>query len=746
MNLLLMFALSLQETPPAEEPGFFDDVGLKTRLRALGIDGERDAARYLEYRDFFEGGEVSSFELWLKPKEDAEAFFRGKVADAGQLDQKIELAWGLFGSFDMTLDWDKIPHRFGFNAKTRYGGRGHGLLFLDDSMQGILQGSGNAVAAANRLRAANVTAAHLDDLNDVMLERDRVNMGVNIYELEPLRIGVTFNYEARNGVRPIFGSFGFGNTVQLLEPIDYTTWGAGLSLTFAKDDYDVGLYYDYSNFQNHDTSLTWDNPFRISDSTTATAYSASFAAGPRTGRMALDADNEMHRLSVRGGADLWEDGRLTGEATWSWRSSLTRLLPYTTNLAIVPGAANSPPFIAAHASNLPDSTYLGEAFARFYQLTLTARPHDLLDSKVYGRYRSYDDQREDIEFPGYARTDAVWESDVEFERFDRRQMTLGTDWTWRIPDINSKLKPTYRFDRWDREARQVAAVIEHTGALALDTEWCPEVTTDLSFARGWRDGGSYDTLHAAELSLLRMYDQSDRVRDDYGAGLRVTPIEELDLGLTVRRVEEHFTADYGLERTGLSGAIFDVTARPCEALTTSLVLGVDRYESEQADRQWSPLGLGDPALFPGGSLNDGFETVKSDIYTLAFRAKCEAIKDEFDVAFGYTYAWNRSVIDIDSPLGTPANDSNAFIPRDLNDAEDSDRHSFVLDFSYRLSDEATFIWGYNLEIYRSRNFYNDGMTAVPVTPTGAYAGAYLLGLTYEDYEVHTFYFGVDLEF
>jgi hypothetical protein len=106
------------------------------------------------------------------------------------------------------------------------------------------------------------------------------------------------------------------------------------------------------------------------------------------------------------------------------------------------------------------------------------------------------------------------------------------------------------------------------------------------------------------------------------------------------------------------------------------------------------------------------------------------------------YVWNFGAIDLESPLGTAANDANAYRPLDLRDAEDSDRHTGTVRLSWQASPTLQAFAGYEVDSFASRNFRIEGMTAVPTTPAGAYAGAYLLNLAHPNAIVHIGYVGL----
>ena len=97
------------------------------------------------------------------------------------------------------------------------------------------------------------------------------------------------------GNRAYGGSFGFSNATELPEPIDYDTTGAQLAGEWNTGRPAASSFgYRYSKFENNISTLIWDNPFRITDATDPTAYTAPGAGsinGSASGFADLAASN-----------------------------------------------------------------------------------------------------------------------------------------------------------------------------------------------------------------------------------------------------------------------------------------------------------------------------------------------------------------------------------------------------------------------------------------------------------------------
>ncbi len=118
---------------------------------------------------------------------------------------------------------------------------------------------------------------------------------------KPLAVKLNYFQEKRTGDRAAGTSFGFGNVVESPEPIDYRTEEFGASAEFGQTWGLVRGAVRYNTFTNAINTLTFDNPFRVTDSTDPSAYTGPASGsinGPARGRVDLSADNEALTGSV----------------------------------------------------------------------------------------------------------------------------------------------------------------------------------------------------------------------------------------------------------------------------------------------------------------------------------------------------------------------------------------------------------------------------------------------------------------
>src|SRR5206468_6806732 len=134
-----------------------------------------------------------------------------------------------------------------------------GTLLLNDAVQSGIQNKTLALGTA--LDAASTF--------DLRTRRDIANVNL-IYSATPtVDLNVTVRNIQKTGGYPWGGSFGIGGAIatEMAVPVDHRTTDLGTSLEFSNQRGYGRLAYDGSFFHNNVTTLVWDNPSRVTDST-----------------------------------------------------------------------------------------------------------------------------------------------------------------------------------------------------------------------------------------------------------------------------------------------------------------------------------------------------------------------------------------------------------------------------------------------------------------------------------------------
>lgn len=492
-------------------------VSGKAGVTVRTVDGERDSSKFEEYREIPDG---VSGEVDIKYKKKESYFLEFKAKDIAEDDQNLKLRIGKYGRYRIEVIYDKIPHRFAYDAKTLYGGVGTGSLELSDRMKSDLQSSTSSKDLANRINDYFSGASS----TDLELFRKTGKVNIDLMAFDPINFRVEFKKEEREGTRPFSGSFGFGNVIEIPEPIDYDTTSLNLIAEYAKKKFYLNASYYLSIFENNISTLTWENPYRVTDSTTSTAYSATYAAGASKGLVDLYPDNRYQSISLTGSLkDLPLKSRLSATASWGWMEQDNELVAYTTNTAIKKGAESGTagvpvPFNAFDKASLPESKIDAKVDTSLYNILLTSRPLHFMNLKARYRFYEYDNKTEEIHFPDYVRSDAVWEPESETSLpTSYKKSTAGIDLGFDLFKATT-LTLGYTLDNMKRTHREVAESDDNIYSVSLNTMPLSWLDLKVSYEGSKRDG-DYDykvpfegETVTPQLPWLKKYDEANRNR------------------------------------------------------------------------------------------------------------------------------------------------------------------------------------------------------------------------------------------
>ncbi len=173
----------------------------------------------------------------------------------------------------------------------------------------------------------------------------------------------------------------------------------------------AGVHYNW--FRNRIPTLGFDNPFRVTDSTDASAYTGPASGsrnGPATGLVALPPDSNAVIGSAGTTLKLGKKTRLFADFSYGgWTQDTTPFIPYSTNSAISTKSNPAAPFSVTDPANLPARQLDGKINVASLAAGFNTRVADHLTFNA--RYRLYDlkNKTGEITEPGYVRFDAVWE-------------------------------------------------------------------------------------------------------------------------------------------------------------------------------------------------------------------------------------------------------------------------------------------------------------------------------------------------
>ncbi len=710
------------------------------------VDGERDSSKFEEYREIPDG---VSGKVRLGHRSDR-YFFDLKAKDIAEDDQYLRVRSGLYGKFKVELIYDKIPHRFAYDARTLYSGIGSGQLVLSNSVQNTLEGTaGDNAARANALLNF-YTGAQTVDLE---LYRKTGKVNVDVMALDPVNFRVELRREERDGARPFSGSFGFGHFEEIAEPIDYDTTDVKLIAEYAKKPYYLSASYMVSVFENNTNTLSWDNPFQLAD--------ASGASG--VGLIDLAPDNEYHNITLTGSAmELPYRSRLTATASWGWMDQDDDLVPYTANTAVA-GIASLAAFCASQNASDPACLPISRADLKvktaLYNLVLTSRPVDFLRAKAKIRYYERDNDSDLVEFPGYVRYDSSWSNGtIVTEPVSYDRLTAGVDFTFDVLKRTS-LTAGYTYDSWDRTHREAHDSDENIYSISVNSKPAQWLDLRASYERAERDvdydytvpfehsideaGGVIDGSSVPQIPWLRKYDEANRDRDSVQLLATFYPIEALTLGAsTIFEKNDYDDSTFGLRDEDRQIYSLDADYEVSDRVSLNAYYSHERYENSQKARQWRAGAAGDPYATDTTPESTSNWDAEHDDKTNTFGAgvKVVAIPERLDLKVNYLYSKTDGEISLTNPgggLGLP--------PIPFNEVDDIKRQLVKLKAKYSFAKNLSVSLGYMWEKFEIKDFDNTGFEYIPLNGVD-FNSAILMGTIPQDYEANVVFAKVGYTF
>jgi len=495
-----------------------------------------DSAKFLEYRDIPQGAEVPFFQFQGRKGASHYNFFGYGVT---QKDQRYH---GIFESQSWKLEanYTGIPHNFGnggtsplnpTNAATQT------EWLMSDTLQAAIQTEVEGLGSRNYDTVLPIVQPTLDaqpNNVDLRLQRNRTSLAFSLFPGgSSFDVGVTYLHERRTGTKTNNGTaFGFNNVIETPEPMKYITQDLGVNASFRGGWGSAFAGINFNDFNNDFTTFAWDNPFRVTDSTSSNAYLGPYSttAGPSNGLAALPPSNQAWTLKGGTTLNFGRSTRLSADAqVGQWKQNETNFIGWTTNTAIM-----TPDGQAAVSAPLPASSLDGKIDVLALNGYFTTKVAESL--RLNARYRHYENENNTprIRFEeGYVRFDAVW------EEIPRISVPNGfkSDYfdAYATYDVGRLLglEVGWKYNKIDRTYRETEDTTDNMLRVAADVRFDMGLLRGI-YEFGSRDYNAYNPVEAEESSfleegqpanqtVLRRFDQAKRDRDRLGAQLQISP-------------------------------------------------------------------------------------------------------------------------------------------------------------------------------------------------------------------------------
>ncbi len=650
-------------------------------------------------------------------------------------------------SFRFSAEYERIPHRFGNDGRTLFHEVAPGQFQISDTLQQAFQ---DALTRQRALNPAGVNFAFLNTLVrpslsaqsgiELALQRERGRAELRLTPDKPIDVRLTYFHEKRSGDRAVGTSFGFGNVVESPEPIAYRTQDVSATAEWAADWGRANATLGYNWFTNSIPFHTWDNPFRATDSTDASAYTGPGSGsinGPSFGRASLPPDNS----ALTGGAGvafkLAGKTRLGASFTvGQWRQNDTAFIPYTTNSQIPVPA-------------LPAQKLDGKIDTLTLSAYLLTRPAKGVTAQARWRRYDLDNQTPHLRFPGYVRFDAVFEDiprvSVPYGYTNDR---LDASLTYSFGDVS--LEGGFRHERMERTERETDTTSYNAFLGKADLRASDWLVLRATLELGSRDFEGLEIIRSEEASFqepgvpanLLAVPQSSPTYASFGCGSRVCNLRFDQAAKDVTRYGAHLV----------------LTPWGSATLTASYLYGEDDYKdtayglisaknrSFGLEADWSPgaranlwayynhekisnfqRGRQSGATVSTRTIDDWTSSVEDKIDTFGGGGSFNLVKDKLDL----TLNGSHQRVDGNNALFSPPGGTPDFaVP--ITSYDDTKLTTLGGEFGYKVTKVLVLGVGGFWERYEIRDAQTSGLlNYVP--------GSLFLNPVDSDYEGHVLY-------
>ena len=521
-----------------------------------------DQARYNRQRDLVDGAFVDRFRY---SKETENQLFRAEAYRVGYDDQRYLVRFDEIGRFKANFDFNQNPlyQAQAFGLFTNAGG---GVLKVNDAVQGGIQ---------NGTLTQQQALSQYGQNFDIRSKRSVANFNGVFSASRDLDFRVTLKNTMRSGNNLqslVFGSSpGNATVLDMGVPVDDRTTDLKAQAEYANRNGMLAIGYNASWYNQNDSTFTWDNPLRLTDSATA---------GPAFGRTSLWPTNTANNFNVSGSYKLPMHSRMMAAISYGTWDQNRALLPNTTNTALVSNPLERP---TAEAKADITSGLVGFSSRPVQTVYFTAR------------YRYYDYANKTPVFTNVA-TVADYSAGVleESESASMKRQTIDLDGSY-SPFKYVGFNAGYSYESDDRTFRVIPHNTENTARLSLDSTGNRYVTGRLKWEYSTRTGAADQAaLPDSEQPLMRQFDVADRDRNRVTALFTVTPVSMFDINGSVYTGHDKYPNTYfGLRDFKNDGYTIGFDFIPTPKITAGVNYGYDKNNAFQWSRTANPLSATD---------------------------------------------------------------------------------------------------------------------------------------------------------
>lgn len=643
-------------------------------------------AKFNEYGDMKDGVVGAYGNIFLHYDNQKGYFLDFIATDIGYETQSYKLDGRKSGDFRYYFYYNEIPHNITWDAITPY----------------INPGSDNLVYGGN---IGTWTPFDYSTL------RKNYGGGISVERLKPFYVDFSVSQEKQKGTKPFGaeGAAGFGNAIELPEPIDYTTDHLKAEVGYAKQPFFVSAKYLFSQFSNSNEYLLFRNPF--------------LSTQPNVDVMPLAPDNKYQKFALVGNVKLPMQSKFNMNIAYSDAKSEMNLLN-----SIWRGDVLTP---VALSSN----TFHGEIKQQNYDFILTSSPISFLEGQIFYKYLRTDNKSDKI-------TSADGTSVITNEPFDYKKESFGGELDFRLYK-GLHFLAGYKHINIERNLIDIPSNTDDIYSAALIYRLMGYGVLRLKYEKLHRaaDYVFTDPTGTNRINLYqRRYDTAPKDKDTFKATAQFTPFDELsvDLGYKYAKSDYSDTA-IGLQNNTVNEFSVDLDYTFNKYLRLFGYFDYETRKTNQFQRSFST----NPDPFGGiqDASNFNWQSNQKDkTYDYGIGIDINAIPKKLSLRFSYDNIKANGENDFTyltaAALTGGRNNDNI----DISAWDDYRREFFIAKAIYQATPSLTLTAGYAYEQYRSSDAqYNGYMYTVGTNTylTGAYsnqsykASIVFMGLSYK---------------
>ena len=505
-----------------------------------------------------------------------DSYWQVSLSDLGLDTREGEVNWGVPDRLNISMGFDSQQQVRNDSGRTPFRGDDN-LRLPDEWVSGLYTSDWTALDGSLRQF-------------DRELTRDRLLFAADASLNDNWRMETSLSYEDKQGHGDMGGAIyidaAAGDSALLPSPVDYRTTEFDLGLSFDGKLLHLDGHLAYSDFDNKDEILIWQNPY------------SSFGPGVRypegEGGLGLAPDNNQVSGRLNGHYIFSSKTRLQFDGSYAVASQDQGYLDYTVNPALT---VTEP---------LPRDNYDGEVATSTFNTRLLLRPMAKLNAELFYklRDRDYDANREGYLYVRGDGGDQPHSAQTVYNtNHDLTSQSVGFEVAYRLP-LHSKLSFEYEFEDVERRNAAVEETEEDRYTLGYRIRpWSSfSARIHLQYAERAADTYQWDQSYYALLDTelinatpdnqryinhpqLSQYYLSNRERWEGKVDLSYLPTNRWNLNLNLLwRDDDYDQSKLGLTEAKWARAHFSASYAASEDLSGSVYVGYDQYEGDQTSR------------------------------------------------------------------------------------------------------------------------------------------------------------------